>query len=133
MSRVDALLRGATHLPNSSIAVDWDGSVARLTLGNARSQRVQITERGDHIVFESVVLSARQTRSMRTDEVASVVWERNQQTDVVAFGWDSAGRLVGRIDQLAATLNVEELWFYLEVLAQQCDRLEWLLTGEDVQ
>ena len=52
-------------------------------------------------------------------------------TDVVEFALDESGRLIGRIEQVAEALNRNELEFYLTALAQECDRLEYLLTGRD--
>jgi len=50
---------------------------------------------------------------------------------VVEFTLDETGRLVGRIEQVAERLNHDELEFFLTSLAQECDRLEYLLTGRD--
>ena len=131
MTDLIAMLVGVTHLPHSAIAVGWEPPVVTLTLGNMRSQRVRIRKVGDYFQLSSIVLGQQQTRSLEPEAIVELVWGRNHETDVVAFGWDERGRLIGRVDQLAATMDAAELFFYLEVLAQECDRLEWLLTGED--
>jgi hypothetical protein len=43
------------------------------------------------------------------------------------------GQLRGQIEQLEETIDPEELYFYLEVLARECDQFEYALTGEDIQ
>jgi len=61
------------------------------------------------------------------------IWERNRETAVVAFNLDKRGRLVGQIEQLADTLDLSELAFYIELLARECDRFEYVLSGLDVE
>ena len=43
----------------------------------------------------------------------------------------SGNRLLGRIEQPVATLDHEELELYVEILAKECDRFEYVLTGGD--
>jgi hypothetical protein len=50
---------------------------------------------------------------------------------LVAFGFDKRDRLVGIVEQPIATMAPEELRFYVEMLAKECDRFEYVLTGED--
>ena len=133
LTKVTELLAGVDLLPHSHVRVDWEAPVATLSLGNARQQRVRIIRSNDYYQLSSIVLGRQQTRSLSPKRIAELVWLRNQETDVVAFGWDKRDRLVGRIDQLAETMDAEDLFFYLEMLALECDRLEWLITGEDKQ
>lgn len=69
--------------------------------------------------------------SLRDAELAQTLWTRNARTDVVAFHLDRWNRVVGRIDALAATLDEVEHAFYVRRLAEECDRLEVLLVGDD--
>jgi len=62
---------------------------------------------------------------------ADTIWRRNRQTEVVNFTLDGQNRLVGRVDHPAETLDAAELFFYLTRLAVECDRMEYLLTGEN--
>lgn len=68
---------------------------------------------------------------MEPADLARRIWSQNRVSDVVEFALDESGRLIGRIEQVAETLNRNELEFYLTALAQECDRLEYLLTGRD--
>ena len=49
------------------------------------------------------------------------------------FTIDHQERVVGRIDQPIESLHAKELKFYLETLARECDRLEYILTGTDTR
>ena len=44
---------------------------------------------------------------------------------------DQLGNLPRRVDQLAATIQEDELLFAISRLAIECDRLEYLLVGRD--
>ena len=48
-----------------------------------------------------------------------------------AFGVDSRGRLVGRIAQVATTIQPAELVYYILLLARECDQFEFALVGVD--
>ena len=58
------------------------------------------------------------------------MFKANQHSDIVAFTLDRQGRLVGRIENPAATLDQEELRASLLLLARECDRLEYFADGE---
>jgi hypothetical protein len=59
------------------------------------------------------------------------IWQRNANVDIVNFTLDERGRLVGRVDQRAATMQEAELLFAISRLAIECDRLEYILVGRD--
>jgi len=84
-------------------------------------------------ILESTVLPSRTVRRKRVREVLICAWQRNRITDIVTFEVDDRLRLVGRIQQLAETIDSHELEFYIDTLARECDELEYLLTGRDEQ
>jgi len=53
--------------------------------------------------------------------------------DLVTFAFDDKNNLIGVIEQPALTLDHEELNLYIETLARECDRFEYILTGDDVE
>ncbi len=59
------------------------------------------------------------------------IWERNNSVDLVGFTENDKGHLAEQIIQLEACLDYEEFEFYILSLARECDRLEYILTGED--
>lgn len=98
-----------------------------------RSQAVSVDVRGDAVRMTSPV-AAKSWVPERGEARATFIrrlWEINAHTDLVAFGIDSYGRVVGTCSHPLATLDQSELEVYLVALVHECDRLEWVLTGED--
>jgi hypothetical protein len=133
MDRIERLLGKVSTLPDSQLKVSYQDGRAQIDLGSGRGQTVFIERDGDCYVLTSVVLGATRTGQQSDDLVtfAGTLWRRNRQTDVVNFIIDGQNRLVGRIDHPAETLDAAELFFYLARLAIECDRMEYLLTGEN--
>ena len=65
--------------------------------------------------------------------IAYRTWRRNASKPLVTFAFDDDDRLIGQIEVPAATLDHEELDLYIETLARECDRFEYVLTGADAQ
>ena len=117
---------------------DWTyegAGMLRVHVGSDRYHRIRIVRDGDDYVFTAIILLAKDvTRTTRRwNELARLVWQRNAEREVVAFGFDDRDRLVGRVRHPARFLDEEEVEFYVRCLAAECDRLEYLLTGLDVQ
>jgi hypothetical protein len=53
--------------------------------------------------------------------------------DLITFAFDDRDNLVGVIEQPVLTLDYEELKLYIETLARECDRFEYILTGDDAE
>lgn len=101
---------------------------------SGRKQRVSIEKQDDMYSFKSVVLKADQlARKPRRRDIVYKAWRRNASKDLVSFGLDDKGNLIGQIQQPVATIDHEEIEVYVEALARECDRFEYALTGEDVQ
>ena len=116
--------------PDHSAAID--GSTITVRLPGNRSQRVRVEVSSERYLFTSTVLGSTRASRFSTLNLAHLVFNANQHTDVVAFSIDGRGRFVGSVEQPVATLDREELRTYLLLLARECDRLEFLLTGRDV-
>lgn len=127
LRRVDELI-ASEQLPWRRLG----GSVEVRLGGSDRRQVVQLEERDEFYVFSSLVqreskrASARQLR-----DLAYRCWCRNARKALVTFAMEPGGRVVGLIEQPKATLDHEELRLYVEVLAQECDHFEFVLSGED--
>ena len=65
------------------------------------------------------------------NELALVAWQRNSDHELVNFTFDKKDRLVGLIRHPAEHLDPEELEHYINTLANECDRFEYLLAGKD--
>ena len=109
------------------------GVVIVLLYPGARKQHVKFARRGDMYIFSSVVTDAEVVaRSQRRKrEMARSIWRKNALSEIVTFAFDREDRLVGVIEQPAATLDHEEVRIYIETLARECDRFEYALTGQD--
>ncbi|MFH1144516.1 MAG: hypothetical protein V1774_08245 [Candidatus Eisenbacteria bacterium] len=59
------------------------------------------------------------------------VWRKNAEKQLVAFAFDGRDRLIGLVEHPIATMSPAELAFYVELLARECDRFEYVLRGED--
>lgn len=133
MDRIETLMAGRQFLPDSKLSVAYQAGCARIAFDGGRSQNVFVGRDRDRYVFTSVVLSAERVARQRKNlyDFVDRLWRRNRQTDVVNFTFDQQNRLIGRIKHLANTLDADELYFYLSRLAIECDRLEFVLTGQN--
>ena len=110
-----------------------DGRRVRVSLvRNGRSQIVRLARRRDRYVFSSIIASATDVNENRRS-LAFRIWRRNALKPVVTFAIDRWERVIGLVDQPVGSLHTEELEFYIETLARECDRFEYILTGDDVQ
>ena len=110
-----------------------DGRRVRISFSrNGRSQTVSVARRKDRYIFSSVVAKVGAVNEDR-HSLAFRLWRRNALKAVVTFTIDRRDRVVGLIDQPIESVHPKELKFYLETLARECDRLEYILTGADVR
>ncbi len=131
-------------------AIGHDANEEETTVGRrarfARKQRVRISRDGDEYVFATVVLNAndasgapglaapeprRNLEPTPADALALRAWTRNAETELVNFTLDPTDRLVGEIRHPVGHLDAAELLIYLQTLATEGDRFEYILTGGD--
>jgi hypothetical protein len=109
-----------------------DGNAIRLTLADGRRQVVRVDEpEQDFLHVWSVI--AGPSKLSRVKELPLELWIRNRLTDLVGLRVDSHGRLIGEAWVPTAGLQANELESYAYAVARACDRLEFLLTGADVE
>lgn len=133
MNKIAKLLRGTTRLPDSGAAVRRVGQRIEVRFRNGRKQMVRIWHRGDRYELSSTVIGKRRADEHEWEDLAERLWGRNRETDVVGFGLDGEGGIGGKIEQLAQTLDREELVYYLDRLAFECNRLEYIMTGRNIR
>ena len=95
-----------------------------------RSQTVQVARRNERYVFSSVIAHMSAVNENRRS-LAFRLWRRNSLKAVVTFAIDHQERVIGLIDLPIEFARRDELRFYVETLARECDRLEYILTGTD--
>ena len=111
----------------------WQRDGNRLTIPftrDGRAQVVHLAQRDDRYRFYSIVAHAKDVNEDRR-LLAFRIWRRNGVKPVVLFLLDDRDRVIGLIEQPVASMQGRELRFYLEVLARECDRFEFILTGDD--
>lgn len=126
--RVDKLIR------KNRLQWSRDGDHVEVELWRSgRQQRVHLDLVDQRYIFSSVVVGAAYVTRNDTHwrALAYRVWRKNCLKDLITFSFDPKDRLIGRIEQPASTLDENELEFYIQTVAEECDRFEYNLTGED--
>ena len=128
IERVDEVIaRGAVRWVRQGPAIEvelWQ---------RAARQRVLLAKLDDHYRFWSVAAPA--ALVTRSDpawrDLAYRVWRKNDVKEVVGFCFDRKDRLLGVIEQPVETVDHEEIEFYVDLLARECDRFKYKLSGKD--
>lgn len=102
-----------------------------VTFADDRRHQVQVAEQTDAYQLSGFVI--RQARVAELEDVHLEAWLRNRSTSLVGFRLDERGRLVGESWVPKAGLTATEFQLYVRTLAAECDRLEFSLTGRDVE
>jgi hypothetical protein len=126
------MLQQVINRPDSPLEIKLDIKGVEVIFRNGRSQMITIESQNERYILTSMVLKQNQVKKIGRPQVLARLWSRNRETDVVIYSLDKKGQLVGQIEQLKETIDPEELVFYLEVLARECDQFEYALTGEDI-
>ena len=125
------------------MATDWrrwalagefalEGDSVRVTFLDGRTQRVYVKQSllDDSLRFWSI--AARPAVVERLSEADLYAWKRNRGSDLVGFKIDRRGRLIGEVWLPAAWVTKEEWQLCVRLLAERCDRIEFLLTGKNL-
>lgn len=110
------------------------GAVVEVSLWESgHSHRVHLERRDDRYRFWSVVVGAAVvTRGQDAwRNLAYRAWRKNALKEMVGFSFDCEHRLIGLVEQPAATVDREELVLYVETVARECERFEYKLSGHD--
>ena len=115
---------------------EFDGKRLEMPVGaGGRRHRINLARKrnGDYVLTCVVLGSATVTDSKaKWRELARLAWRRNAEQELVTFAFDDSHRLVGQVRHPADHLDFEEFELYVRTLARECDRFEYLLTGQDV-
>lgn len=117
---------------------DVRGHTVRVTFPSQRSQKVRVEETDDGYRLESTVMGSSSVETLLangtgTDEQALSLrlLIRNRSAPLVGFKWTQDNRILAESHIPAAGLSESEFRLYLRTIAQEADRLEHLLTGQD--
>jgi hypothetical protein len=109
---------------------DVEGDTVIVHMPGKRIQRVSIHEEQDCYQLISVV--ARRAIVSASGSLSVQIWERNRNTALVGFKIDAKGRLAGEAWIPKVGLTRSEFITYINVVASECDRFEFQLTGSDM-
>jgi hypothetical protein len=129
---MDKLVSMARRLASEREGWTLNGNRVEVPLvGTGRHQSVLIADEEDECVLSSVVLgSAQVTKTPRLwRKFAILAWMRNADHQIITFAFDRHHRLIGVIRHQKAYLDEVELELYIDRLAVECDRFEYLLSG----
>ena len=99
--------------------------------GGERRQRVAVEDQGDAYMISAFVV--RQAVVASLPDLPIQAWLRNRALMLVGFRIDRQHRLVGEAWIPKVGLVAEEFQLYVRMLATECDRFEYVLTGRDVE
>lgn len=98
--------------------------------GEGGRRRLLVRDEGDAYRISAVVV--RRDIAASLEELPIRAWLRNRATSLVGFRIDAVGRLLGEAWIPKIGLEAEEFRLYLRTVALECGRLEYFLTGRDV-
>ena len=107
-----------------------EGLVVSFTDG--RKQQIYVKRKRACYTLTSNVLQRAKVDDLGRSNILRTIWTRNHSSKLVGFRLDKSGKLVGYIEHRAESLDPSDLAYCIEVLARECDRLEFVLSGEDV-
>lgn len=133
MNKLKSVLHEIARDLNAEVKWKADGAELIIEFSSGRKQRVMFERRDHRYALVSIVIGRAQVEEIGRAQLLPKLWQRNRETNVVAFDIDRLGRLTGAIEQVAETLDSEELATYVRWLASECDRLEYILSGKDFE
>lgn len=126
-----------------AISVDWRvltrtagfhvrGDAIEVRFDDGRSQRVRVEEEEVETIRIWTV-AARRADVDRIDHPELYAWLRNRLVDLIDFRVDRDGRIIGEASIATPGLTAEEWALYVRAVARSADRLEYLLSGRDIE
>ena len=93
------------------------------------SQTIRLTESEDTFQLSTTV--AEVPIRKKKDDLLFRIWRRNAINPVVTLSLSNTGQVVGEVICPKDSTQASELKFYIETLARDCDRFEYILSGAD--
>ncbi len=100
-------------------------------LADGRRHKVRVKEQPD--ILELTAIVVRGNRVAAIGDLAHRIWTRNRKVQRVGFRIDRHGRLVGDSWLPRPGLTADEFRGTMKHIAAECDRMESLLAGVDVE
>ena len=108
-----------------------DGESVLVRFEDGRTHRVLVRETEETLEFSAIV--ARRARLREVEDVEIRVWRNNRLARLNGFRVDGNGRLVAFGWLPRAGLGVQEFRYVIHRVGIESDRMEFLLTGLDIE
>lgn len=110
--------------------VHLDQDVLEVLVSKERKQFVRVHEEGEDLVLTSRAALA--TDASDLEGLSLRLWERNRSTPLVGFRIDARGHVIAETVLPRVGLTRSEFHLAVRNLAEEADRLEYLLTGKNL-
>ena len=110
--------------------ISIDGDKIKVTFNDGRKHILRAEERDGE--FRVWAIIARQAIVAGQKDLQLRIWQRNHASKLVSYRIDGKGRFIGEAWVPKAGLTPYEFRLYVRTVAAECDRLEYLLTGKDL-
>jgi hypothetical protein len=111
--------------------IQFDGEDVIVGFERGRQHRVRIRETTDLYEMHAIVARAASVGDVR--DLPLRIWLHNRGAQLVSFRIDTRGRVYAEGWVAKAGLTAEEFQIVLRRVAAESDRLEFLLTGKDIE
>lgn len=111
------------------MTVDNDDVIVKFD--NGRQHRVHVVETDDTLEIHAIVARAAAVREV--PELPQRLWIHNRAAQLISFRRDTRGRVAAHGWIPKAGLTAEEFRLIVQRVAAGSDRLEFILTGRDVE
>jgi hypothetical protein len=111
--RIKALLEERVAEDAAGLIYLWEPERVTVEFANGRRQAIDYGIENEFYIFTSRIATRVVVERVGREKIAKEILLRNRVSHVVAFQLTKSGIVEGRIEQRAATLQAEELRFYL--------------------
>jgi hypothetical protein len=119
-------------LPQEKFTISLESDRLNVSFTGGRKQQIVVKRRRASYTLTSNVLQRAKVEELGRSNILRAIWTRNRSSRLVGFRLDKSGKVVGYIEHQAESLDPSDLAYCIEVLARECDRLEFVLSGEDI-
>lgn len=102
-----------------------------VTFENGRKHRVRVREADEYYAVHAVVLKSGPASELT--DLPLRLWQHNRAAQLVSFRIDRYGRVYAEGWVPRAGITAEEFQLVVRRVAAESDRLEYMLTGKDVE
>jgi hypothetical protein len=113
------------------LRAEFEGPDVIVRFDSGRAHRVRVLETDEAFEFHAIVARAAAVRDVT--DLALRIWRHNRAAQLVSFRIDTRDRVYAEGWVPKAGLTAQEFQLVLRRVAAESDRLEYLLTGRDVE